>query len=64
MPLTKPLDSTTVTSNYSIALTKKIREKINANIGDLVLFFERDGEIFIRTAVDVTSSSEKDTTDQ
>jgi AbrB family looped-hinge helix DNA binding protein len=44
------LDVTAVTGRYQITLTKPVRELLKVEIGDRVVFIERDGEIIIRKA--------------
>lgn len=49
--MTKATASAKLTSNNQITLPKPIREQLGIEVGDLVLFFEKDGEILIRGKV-------------
>ena len=53
IPMSKPIASSKITSSFQISLPKAVRAKLNAEIGDLVLFIERDGEILLRTSVNM-----------
>lgn len=44
----KILDVGAVTSKFQITLTKTVRDRFNFNVGDRVIFVEKDGELIVR----------------
>jgi len=44
----KLIDTTRITRGWQITLTERIRKKLNAQIGDIIAYEEKDGEIVIR----------------
>jgi hypothetical protein len=43
------LGASTVQSNYRLALRKNVREKLNAEVGDVIIFAEdENGNIFLK----------------
>lgn len=49
--MSKPIASSKITRSFQVSIPKNVRDKINADEGDLILFFEREGEILIRTSL-------------
>lgn len=46
----KVLGTSKVSTNRKISLLKKIADKLNADIGDDVVFYEENGKIFLEKA--------------
>lgn len=44
------LGTTRVGPKYRITIIKKAQEKLEVNVGDVIIFLEQDGEIVIRPA--------------
>ncbi len=44
------IDVATVSRRFQVTLTKPVRERLQVEEGDRVVFLERDGDIIIRKA--------------
>lgn len=49
--MSKPLASAKITTSFQVSIPKVIRAMLEAAQGDILLFFEKDGEIVIKTKV-------------
>lgn len=43
----KTLGTTTITRSFQITLRKIVRDKLDVDVGDIVVFFEENGTIIV-----------------